>query len=122
MTGRATWLSRLPRLLITLHALLMVFVALVWIHETREMGTALVGPDANFWYRVVQVESFPASWLVRLGMEIGIAKIAFGLRLSFNEVIVGYWFLLLALGALQWYLIGVLLLKVRARLGRNSTR
>lgn len=116
---RLGFFFRLPMLLVTLHVLLMLVAGLVWIREVRKIG-ALAGPEANFWLEVVQVESFPMSCVARYALEAGLPRVlrtygSFGLSLT---VLIdgGHWALLLVFGALQCYLIGVLLLRVRRRL------
>lgn len=108
-------------LLVILHVLLMVMTGLVWISSSRQMGSPLIGPEANLWYRVVRAESFPVSYLAQHVVEAAIQKFnsSFGLSLS-AMVAVSYWALVLILGAVQWYFVGLLVTTLRRRLRHGN--
>ena len=121
--SRRMLLFRLPALLVILHAVLIVVTGLVWIHESHQMGSSLVGPAANSWYRITRTESFPASYLAQQAVEAALSRTpnGFGLSLS-GAYAVAYWALLLVFGAVQWYLVGVLVLLARRRLHHSNSK
>ena len=99
--------SRLPRILVALHAIVMALAGIVWIRSAAERGVSMAGPEASFWYNVTRLESFPISYLARSLIELLVLRLPSSTPISASAALsIGYWILLLVLGGTQWYLVG----------------
>ncbi len=108
--------AQLPAILIVLHATVMMCAGIAWARNAAEMGSPMAGRGAYFWYDLTRLESFPASYLCRLLAEFLVIQLRSSTPVSASSAIsIVYWVLLLVLGAVQWYLVGKLVVWIRRR-------
>ncbi len=113
---RGVRFARLPAILIVLHAIVMTCAGIAWARNSAEMGSPMAGPGAYFWYDLIRLESFPASYLCRQLAEFLVVQLRSSTRVSTSSAIsIVYWLLLFVLGAVQWYLVGKLVIWIRRR-------
>jgi hypothetical protein len=108
-------------ILVVLHLFLILGVGLIWNQSVRQFG-GLAGPKANAASKAVRWFDFPANWLSERGIEAVLSSKApstvkfaqwMGINTLTDSQLRLYWPLLFLLGSMQWFLIGLVIERLK---------